>query len=386
MRELDSKTLATKTSKRKPSGWGLYLVSLLLLIAALFLVRRLRAGKQQNLAAQMHQIKNVVQAGPRVQAMTVGDTAAVRKVELLGETYPYLETTLYAKVSGYMKEIRVDKGDKVTANELLAIIESPETDSQYRAAVSDDINKRINANRAVNLVKRDMIAQQDADQAVTDARMADDTVANLATLKSYEIIRAPFTGTVTARYADPGALVQNAANAQTSALPVVRVAETDVLRIYVYPGQADAELVHVGDPAEVVDATRPDVKVRARVTRASGQLDPSTRTMLTEIDINNPAGRFLPGIFVRVTLNLRQRLVGIAIPAEALVLRNNKPFVAVVTPDDRVTFRPVAIVDDDGATVHIRGGLKRGERIALNIGESVQEGGKIQPVEVSQNQ
>jgi membrane fusion protein (multidrug efflux system) len=377
-----SKPPESKTRQRKPSGWGLYSLSLLAVLTGLYLVHRLRAGKGRDLAAQVQQITATTQAGPRVQVVTVGDGPAGRKIELLGETYPYLEATLYAKVSGYLKEIRVDKGDHVTSNEVLAIIESPETDSQYRSAVSDDINKRITANRAVNLVKRDMIAPQDADLAVTNARMADDNVANLATLKGYEIIHAPFTGTVTARYADPGALVQNAENAQTSALPVVRVAETDVLRIYVYPDQGSAELIRVGDPAVVADATRPEVKMAARVTRISGQLDTSTRTMLTEIDIHNQGGRFLPGSFVKVTLNLRNPHRGIAIPAEGLILRNNKPFVAVVTPDGRVTFRPVSLADDDGATVYILKGLKRGETIALNIGESVSEGGKVQPVPV----
>ncbi|MGH9455653.1 MAG: efflux RND transporter periplasmic adaptor subunit [Terriglobia bacterium] len=378
----DSKS---KPPKRKPGGWGLYFLSLIAVVLGVYLIHRLRTGENRDLAAELRQMKATAQAGPRVQVITVEAGPASRQVQLLGETYPYFETILYAKVSGYLKQIRVDKGDKVTANEVVAVISSPETDSQYRAAVADDINKRVTANRAVNLVKRDMIAKQDADLAVTNARMADDNVANLATLRSYEIIRAPFAGTVTARYADPGALVQNATNAQTSALPVVRIAETGVLRVYVYPDQGDAELIHVGDRAEVVDATRLEVKVAARVTRISGQLDTATRTMLTEIDINNQAGRFLPGSFVNVTLNLRNSRRGIEIPSEGLILRNNKPFVAVVTPDDRVTFRPVSLISDDGAMIHIRSGLKRGERIALNIGDLVEQGGKIQPVAVAQN-
>ncbi|MGH9430034.1 MAG: efflux RND transporter periplasmic adaptor subunit [Terriglobia bacterium] len=369
-------------SKRKRSAWGLYLLSLIAVIVGVYGVHRLRREKTQDLAAEIHHIAATAQAGPRVQVVVVKDGPATRQVQLLGETYPYLETTLYAKVSGYLKQIHVDKGDKVTANEVLAVISSPETDSQYRSAVADDINKRVTAHRAMRLVKRDMIARQDADLAVTNAQMADDNVANLATLKSYEIIHAPFAGTVTARYADPGALLQSATNAQTGALPVVRIAETDVLRVYAYPDQGDAELIRVGDRAEVADATRPDVRVAARVTRISGQLDPATRTMLTEIDVHNRAGRFLPGSFVSVTLSLRNSPRGVEIPSEGLILRNNKPFVAVVTPDNRVTFRPVTILSDDGATILIRSGLKPGERIALNAGDLVQEGGKIQPVPV----
>jgi len=369
------------TKSHRLGGWLLYLAGLAVVVAAALVLIRLLKSRKANVLAEVQTRTEVVKAGPRVQVYTVAPARPVRTIMLLGEAVPYQEVTLYAKVSGYLREIRVDKGDKVEGNQVVAVIESPETDQQYAAAVADAKNKRLNAERASKLVKRDMIAQQDADQAQTDAQVAEANVKALATIKSYEILRAPFAGTVTARYADPGALLQNAANAQTSALPLVRVSQTDQLRLYVYPDQHDATFVHVGDPAEISMTERPGVKLAAKVTRLTGELDPKTRTLLTEIDFDNRRGVIVPGSFVQISL--RVRAPGYPeIPSDALVMRGDKPFVAVVTPANTVTFRPIVPSGDDGQHVRILSGLKPGERVALHLGESVAEGEKVQPADI----
>ncbi len=375
--------------EKKKSSWLatgiLYLTGLALIVVAFILVNRMKAMKAKQITANLRERQALTQAGPRVEVVTVTSAPAVSSITLLGETHPYLESTLYAKVSGYLKSIYVDKGDTVEANQVLAVIESPETDAQYRAAVINARNLSVIAQRDLNLVKRDMIAQQDADTAVANARVAQQDVANLATLRSYETIRAPFAGKITARYADPGALVQAATSSQTSALPLVRISETDRERIYIYPDQRDAAYIRVGDPAEITDPANPGVRIAARVTRLSGEFDPDTRTMLTEIDFYNRRGLIPPGSFVRVTLKLRNHARGLEIPAEALVLRGTKTFVAIVGPDDRVTYRPVIVTNDDGVHVSASSGLRVGERIALNIGDNVPENGKVQPVTASSN-
>lgn len=370
------------TEKKKTSWLGaglLYLTGLVLVIVAFILVSRMKSAKAKQVADELHTLQSEAQAGPRINVVTVASRPATASLTLLGETRPYLESTLYAKVSGYLKAIYVDKGDEVKARQTLAVIESPETDAQYEGAVINARNLRVIAQRDMNLVKRDMIAKQDAETAVANAKVAQQDAANLATLKSYEIIRAPFAGKITARYADPGALVQAATSSQTSALPVVRISETEWERVYIYPDQRDAAFLRAGDPAEITDPARPGVRIAARVTRLSGELDPSTRTMLTEIDFHNRGNLIAPGSFVRVTLRFRNRAGGVEIPAEALVLRGTKTFVAVVGADDRVTYRPVTVDNDDGIHASIRSGLRAGERIAVDIGENVPEGGKIQP-------
>lgn len=368
--------------KSKPAGFGLYLVGTLLLLTCVVAAYRIWSSRKIALAQETRSRAATVAEGPRVAVVTVGEAPRDREVSLLGEARPFVSSTLYAKVSGYLKQINVDKGDRVQAGQVLAVIESPELDHQYDAAVADARDKRLDAQRAATLVKRDMISKQEADKAAADADVADATVATLAAQKSYEIIRAPFAGTVVARYADPGALVQDAATSQTSALPLVAVAKTDVLRVYVYPDQRDAHYIRAGDPAEITLPERPEVHLRARVARTSGELDSRTRTMLTEIDFDNRSGVILPGSFAQVTLRVHQPRSGaLEIPSEALVMRGTKPFVAVITPGDTVVHRPVVIGVDEGPRVRIVSGLRAGERVAVNLGESVADGGRIQPVE-----
>ncbi len=367
------------TSRRLRAIFGLFLPAILIVAGAAFLVMRLSARKNVRLAHQEKVLVTEAQAGPRVDVITVAKSRPEHTLTLLGETHPYLTSTLYAKVSGYLQAINVDKGDTVRDHQVLAVIESPETDHQYQSALADYENKRINAQRAATLVKRQMISQQEADQAETDAKMAKANLAALRTLKSYEILRAPFDGVVTARYADPGALIQNAGASETSALPVVTVSEIDRLRTYVYVPQVEASFVRVGDPALIELPDRPGIKIAARVSRTSEELDPKTRTLLTEIDFYNRSHTVLAGSFVQVSLRIWSPSY-LEIPAEALVMRGAKPFVAVISPDDRVHFRPITIASDDGKTVRVQSGIAPGERIAVNIGQQVGEGGRVQPV------
>jgi len=374
----DVTPVARPTARR--AVFGLFLPSLLVCVVAGLAVAWLVHGKRRSLSAETRVRANEVQAGPRVQVVTVGTSPPHQVLTLLGETRPFISATVYAKVAGYLKDVRVDKGDRVTENEILSVVESPETDQQYLSAVADAHNKHLIAERYAILVKTQAISQQDADQAEADAKVADATVAQDAALKSYEILRAPFDGVVTARFADPGALVQAATSAQTSSLPVVTVSKIDVLRTYVYVPQEDASFVHVGDPVTISLPYLAGVKITARVTRDADELDPQTRTLLTEIDFENRGRPVIPGSFVNVSITLRARPY-LDVPSEALIFRGQQAGVAIVRPDNTVQFRPVTVADDDGQQARIISGLVRGERVALNLGPTVADGGKIQPVE-----
>src|SRR5262249_11454248 len=157
-------------------------------------------------------------------------------------------------------------------------------------------------------------------------------VATLAQQKSYEVLRAPFAGTVTARYADPGALVQAAVGAQTGALPLVTISTPERLRVYVYVPQRDATSVKGGDAAKVTLPERGDVVVQGQVARRADALDPRTRMMLVEVDVDNRDGRIVPGSFVTVTLSFAT-LPEVTVPVEALVMRGQKAQVFVVEGD-----------------------------------------------------
>ena len=183
--------------------------------------------------------------------------------------------------------------------------------------------------------------------------------------KEYELIRAPFTGTIAIRYVDPGALIQSAVNAQTTALPVVSLSQVDRLRVFVYMDQRNAAFVRPGDRVEITDPVRPSVKVSATVTRMSGELDTKTRTLLTEVQVDNRSGIIVPGSFVQVTVWLRTG-ARVEVPADSLLFRDGKPNVAVVNKTNKVQIRPVSIVDSDGINLRLSEGIQPGEVVIMS--------------------
>ncbi len=342
-------------------------------VGSFFLV----STRQGDIERQAKVLSAEFKAGPLVEVATAQPGGTSRTITLPGEAVPYQSVTIYAKVSGYLRRIAVDKGDSVTAGQVLARIESPETDQQYNRALADLENKRRIATRARDLAERNFLSPQAAEQAETDVRTAEADVASLATIKSYEILRAPFDGTVTARYADEGALIQNAETNQTSALPIVTVADMKRLRVYCYVEQGDAPYVHVGTPAVVKDASHAERAVRAKVARVSGELDPKSRTLLTEIDIASDQA-ILPGSFVNVTLDIPASGY-VEVPAGALLTRTRGSYVAVVRGDNRIEMRPVKVAGTDGVNVRIAEGVKANERVALNLGSDVSDGSRVRP-------
>jgi RND family efflux transporter MFP subunit len=276
----------------------------------------------------------------------------------------------------------VDKGDPVTQGQILAVIESPEIDRQYDAALADAKNKRAEAKRAWRLLPQGGASQQAAEAAEAAAQMAEAYTAVLQSQKDYEILRAPFRGTVSARYADPGALIQSATTAQTTALPLLGLSQSDRLRVYVYLDQKNAGLVQVGDSAEISDAARPETKLPATVSRTSRELDAKTRTLLTELEVANEAGRIVAGSFVNVALTLRNP-PGVQIPGEALAIRGETTTVGVLNDQDRVNFRPVVIAESDGKVVNVSAGLTEGEKVILNPGKGIVEGDRVQPIDLT---
>jgi RND family efflux transporter MFP subunit len=358
---------------------GLYIAGVVVVLIAGVMAFLLFTRQRTRVEAASQQLTTEGQKGPSVQIATAHKVAGSDTLRLIGEARPFQSAIVYAKVSGYMRSISVDKGDLVHANQIMAVIDSPEIDKQYQAAVADAHNKELIANRAATLVKKEMISQQDADQSAADAAVSKANLEQIGELKSYEQLRAPFSGTVTARYSDPGALIQNAATSQTSALPLVEISETSRLRIYVYVDQAHAAYVHKGDTVLILDQVNPGLKLAARVTRTSGEIDPKTRTLLVEIDVDNPHNRILAGSFVQVEVKIQTPRY-LEIPSDALIVRAGQTFVAVVTPDNTVKFTQVAVAEQTGESARLLTGLNEGERVARSLGERVPEGAKIQPV------
>lgn len=343
------------------------------LLLIIFVVKRISFANEAS--ARKHNIAE----GPRVRVVPVELSSSERKLRLNGEARPFESVTLYAKVSGYLKEVNVDKGDHVEEGQLLARIDASETNKDYEGAEADAKNKRAIADRLRPLLDKKLISQQEADAAFSEATMAEARLQSLGAVKGYQEIRAPFSGTITARYADRGALVQNAANSQTSALPLFTLSQTRQLRVYVYLDQKDASLIRKGIPVKIGVEERPEIQVDGKISRFSGELDPKTRMLLAEVDVDNRDGRLVAGSFVQVSFSVKSPPY-LQVPVEALVQRQMKDCVPVVSSSNTVNYLPVTVADNDGDHVKVLNGLTAGQLVALNLGNSVEDGASVQPI------
>jgi membrane fusion protein, multidrug efflux system len=367
-------------AKRRFGSLLVYLLGLLLVGGAALTTLRLWQNKDAQLVAAREAMAAELAKGPAVQVATIAQGPKERQITLLADTRPYQVATLYGKVGGYLKSVAVDRGDHVIAGQVMAEVESAETDRQFDAAVSDLENKRKNAERENELVKRGWTSVQSADQANTAYRMAQAAMEQLAVMKSYEVLRAPFDGTVTARFVDVGALVQSSVTNQTSNQPVMTIADMSRLRVDVYVEQKDVPYVHVGDLADVADGANPDRKVRARISRTAEQLDPRTRTLFVELEVDNSNGFLVPGAFAYVTLHVPVPSYP-EIPVAGLVVRGANTFIANVRTDSTVNLQPVKVATTDGMRASLAEGGHVGERVALNLPDEVGDGSRVRPIE-----
>jgi membrane fusion protein, multidrug efflux system len=357
-----------------------YFVGLLVIVGAAVAGLQLWLQKDAQLVASREALAEGIARGPAVQVATIVQGPKERTITLLGDTRPYQVATVYGKVSGYVRSIAVDRGDHIKEGQIIAEVESAETDRQYDAAVSDMDNKHKNAEREQDLVARGWTSVQTADAAATAYRMAQANVAQLQVMKSYEILRAPFDGTVTARFVDVGVLVQSSVTNQTSNQPVVTIADMTRLRVDVYVEQRDVPFVHVGDMADVADGANAERHVRARISRTSDQLDPRTRTLFVELDVDNSENFLVPGSFAYVTLHVPVASYP-EIPVTALLVRGSNTFVADVGNDSMVHLRPVKVASTDGMRVALADGARVGDRVAVNLPDEIADGSRVRPIE-----
>lgn len=352
------------------------LVVLMIVIGAFFLFK---SGRDETLRSDANERAKQISEGTPVNVGMVIPSSAERTITIPGEVRPFASVTLYAKVSGYLKKIVVDKGDMVKEGQLIASIESPETDRAIQAAEATAKNKRSIANRDQELLKKGLFSQQDAEQAMADADAAEANLQALHEQRNYQTIRAPFSGRVTARFADAGALVQSATSSQTSALPIVTVSQEGKLRIYIYLDQRDATFIREGDSVHIRLLERPGVDIPATITRYTGEIDPKTRTLLAEIDIDNKNDLILPGSFVQVSVRIKAHPL-LQMPSSALIVKGPLYYAAVVDDGGILHFKQIQIADNDGKMCQIVSGLSGGERLALGVGDALKDGDKVKAI------
>jgi membrane fusion protein (multidrug efflux system) len=356
-------------------GIAFVVVVLLAALAAVLLLWR----HHHRLRAESEQRAHEVDRGPRVFVTAVRLEPGTRELTLPADIRGFSQATVYAKVSGYVKSIVVDKGDTVQKGQILGVLESPEVDQQVAGAEADLLVKKRTFERYQQLVAKDFVSQQEFETARAQYDVAQATLKQMRAMQGYETLRAPFTGTVTARYVDPGALVPAATGSTQSALPLVDVADLRRLRILLFVEQDAAPYVHVGDPVKLSIDQRPDLKITAPITRFAQSLDTRSRTMLCEIWLDNPYHLY-PGTFVHATLRLKTTSALPFVPSSALLVHQNKPALAIVR-ESKVHFVTVRPGLDDGHMVQIIEGVKPGDRVALDLPAEVADGAEVQPSE-----
>ena len=320
------------------------------------------------------------------------------RVTIPAEFRPYVEVELHAKVSGYVREMKVDFGDRVKSNQLLATLEVPELHDELRSAIAteqkaeaDYTNAHLIYMRlaAVNKEHPNLVAQQDLDTAdskdrTTAAAIAATKadVAKYNTLVAYTFITAPFDGVITKRYADPGALIQAGTASDTQALPLVRVSDNYHLRLDFFVSQIYVKDIHVGDPVEVRAESLGGKSFTGIITRTTERVQEQTRTMTTEIEVPNPSLELVPGTYAAVDLKVQSRPRVLAIPIEA-VPTGQQSSVYVVNDKDEIEERPVTLGLETPTRFEVTAGLKEGELVLIGRRSKVKPGQKVEPKEIN---
>jgi RND family efflux transporter MFP subunit len=359
-------------------GWIAAVAAAFIATAGLVLARDLWIGRQAELREEE------INRGPRVLVAPVARSLGARELVLPGEIHGFIETPIYAKVAGYLKTIRVDKGDRVRQGDVLAILESPELDHQVANARASYGLQRLTDQRNQELARQGVASQQSADESHAAMLQAKAALDQLIATQAYEVIKAPFTGLVTARYVDPGALIPQSTMASSAGTPLVAMATLSPLRVYANLPQSSAPFVSNGDRAVITVSEYPGREFEGAVTRHPEALQGSTRTMVVEVDLDNHDLSLYPGMYVQMALKIAMRAGVPSVPDDALVFRDGKVYVPIVR-GYQLHLAQVNLGYDDGQMVQVVKGLGGDELVALNVGQSALDGERVQPLRKDQS-
>jgi membrane fusion protein, multidrug efflux system len=346
-------------------------------------------ARTHSVSVERARLDAAAEAGPHVLVTHPQAASAEHQLTLPATIQGYVETPVFAKIAGYLKEIRVDKGDRVKKGEVLAILESPELDEQVADARHYLWLQSVTDKRNQGLVLKHGISQQIADNSHAAALQANDSYKQLRALQSYEVITAPFEGIVTARYVDPGVLIAQTitptrtyllSHLTETASPIVQLATLSPLRVYASAPQNQANFIKDGTPAVISVVQRPGKDISAEVSRHPQALDPATRMMLVEADIPNSDGALYPGMYGTMSLTVKVSASAPLVPDDELIFRDGKVFVPLVR-NSQIHLASVTLGFDNGYFVEATSGIAMDNLIALNLGQSATEGERVQPVQ-----
>jgi RND family efflux transporter MFP subunit len=369
----------TEGQRNRSYGPLIAVVAMLVVIAAAFwgITTRARA-----LAVVTRETQAL--AIPTVAVVAPERGAGREEIVLPGNMNAFADASIYARTNGYLKRWYVDIGGHVRAGQLLAEIDTPEIDHQLQQARADLATAQANARLAQttaeryrDLIKSDSVAQQDLDNAngslearAAAVESARANVRRLEQLQSFKRIEAPFDGVVTARNTDIGALIDSGSNAKE----LFHVAAVHKLRVFVNVPEVYARVARAGLEADLTLKEFPGRRFAGRLVRTAQSIDVASRTLLTEVDVDNPKGELLPGSYAEVHFKLTTPESTLKIPVSALIFRADGLMVATIKNGNQVAIVPVTAGRDYGNAVEIVGGLTGSERIVVNPSDSLADG------------
>jgi RND family efflux transporter MFP subunit len=415
----DDKPAAASGSVWHPSRaviWGISLCVTILIVAAFFTgYVPLRA---RNLLIR-GEASDQATALPRVEVIKVGRASATSELDLPGNIEAVTEAPILARADGYLQRRMVDIGDRVQAGQPVAEIAAPEFDDQMRqlkaalqqahegldqALANLEQGKanlelaRVTAERWAKVVARGGVSRQENDQyqaqyqaqvaaaqslekAVSAQRsnvaQAEANLAHMDEMQGYRIVKAPFAGVITLRNVDVGALVS------TGNTLLFRIAQTGTLRTFVNVPQTNASTIKPGQSARLKVSNLPGREFTGTVARTANSLDPTSRTMLVEIQVPNADGALLPGMYAQVQLSDARMYRPVVVPGDSLQVAADGTKIALLRPDHTVHFQPIEVGRDYGDKLEVLSGLSEGDTIIPKPGDAIHEGVKVDPVSPS---
>jgi RND family efflux transporter MFP subunit len=364
-----------KRRSRAPLLAGVALIALL--GGGIYSGIRYRATAETSLATE-----TLETSVPIVDVIQPKGDATDQELVLPGQTTAFTDTPIYARTSGYLKQWNYDIGAHVQQGQLLAQIETPELDQQLRQARADLVTAQANARlagitaqRTASLLKTQSVSTQERDnaagadsagQAIVSSRQAE--VARLEELQSYENVYAPFDGVITARNTDVGDLINAGAGSPTTELFHMTAIKT--LRIFVAVPEVYFPAMHVGAVPTVTLEEYPDQVFHGSLMRTNNAINPASRTLLVEVDVDNAEAKLLPGAYVFVHFTLPGRTKSVTVPANTLLFRSEGLRVGVVR-DGKAELVPITIGRDYGDRVEVLSGLSATDQVILNPSDSL---------------
>jgi RND family efflux transporter MFP subunit len=378
-----------KTENASPSTrprLGLWSLLILALFAAGLIAGLLPRWRHvEALKADTHEL-----ATPTVNVVLPQQGQKLSGMLLPAEARPFVEAPIYARANGFITKWYVDIGERVAAGKLLAEIDTPELDQELKAAKAGLEQAqaalalaKVTAERWAALLKTASVsAQEDAEKAAdlklkqADVDAAKANVQRFEELKAFCHVTAPFPGTITARDIDVGDLI-------SSGKELFRLSDTHTLRVFVHVPQSATPGLTAGAEADIIVPEMPGRKFPAKVVRTAGAIDPTSRTLLTELDVDNASNEIIAGSYAQVSFHDMNSTPILTLPSNTLLFRSEGSQVGVVLPDGRVELHSVLLGRDLGANVEVLSGIAANDKIIINPSDSLISGARMRMADSS---